>query len=443
MNPPEAPSKLNAPLSRLEETFGISHQGAIGAACFIALVIVAAVFFFIHSAPPTHLTITAGPEGSIFYTTAQKYAAILKRQGVTLRVLSSHGSLENLQRLNDPSAKVDIGFVQDGVTSEEYPNLMSLGSVSYQPLLVFYRGTTAVDTLAALAGKRVVIGSQGSGTRQIALTLLEANGIRPDGATTLLDWDPQRSSQALLNGQVDAVFLMGEDASIAILRGLLTAPGVHLLSFSQQEAYARRFNWLSTLKMPEGAIDLAKDVPPRDVYLVGPTIELVARKKLHPALSDLILGAAQEIHGRPSLFQKKGEFPAPMEHGFRLSDDALRYYRSGKSFLYHHLPFWLASVVSRILVVIIPAIVVILPTLRLLPVAYRWRMRGRLLRWYRALLALEKDLFTHPEGDRAPLLKRLEEIEQAVNQLRLPASFADQFYSLRQHVDFVRAKITA
>src|SRR5262249_38008230 len=155
--------------------------------------------------------------------------------------------------------------------------------------------------------------------------------------------EPRESAKALFEGSIDAVFLMGEDASTATLRELLRAADIHLYSFKQAAAYIRRFGYLSVLQLPEGSLDFGKNIPHQDVYLLGPTVELVARRHLDPALLDLLLDAAREVHGRASLLQKKGEFPAPLEHDFKISPEALRYYKSGKSFFYRFLPFWLAS----------------------------------------------------------------------------------------------------
>ena len=420
------------------EIFGVSRAMTIAAILFAVLVVAGAVFLFVTSAPPGTITITSGPGGSIFNTNAFRYARILARYGVKLNVLTSQGSLENLNRLCDPSLRVDVGFVQGGMTNGASGKLVSLGSISHQPLLVFYRGAP-VELLSGLTGKRIAVGPVGSGTRSLALSLLDANGIKPGGATTLLDWEPKQASKALLDGTVDAVFLMGEDASLAVISGLMRAPDIHLLNFRQAAAYTRRFSYLSVIEFPQGVIDFGKNIPAQDVELVGPTVDLIARENLHPALSDLLLGAARELHGNATLLQRKGEFPAPLEHDIRLSPDAVRFYKSGKGFFYRFLPFWLASLTSRIVVVFVPTIVVLIPLLRSIPFVYRWRMRTRIYRWYRALLSLERALFGESDPvKREQLLKRLDEIEKAVNRMKVPASFADQFYSLRGHIGFVR-----
>jgi hypothetical protein len=141
------------------------------------------------------------------------------------------------------------------------------------------------------------------------------------------------------------------------------------------------------------------------------------------------------------LTRRWGEFPAPLEHDFPISSEASRFYKSGKGFLYRHLPFWIASLVNRILVVIVPAIVLLIPALRLIPTLLQLRVKLRLYRWYRALLLLDKELLANSPGNREEFLKRIDDIEAAVNKMKVPASFADQFYGLRGHINFVRQRL--
>jgi hypothetical protein len=434
---------ISQALSTFTETFGLSRAAAIGVMAVTSALTIVAVFYFIHSAPPRTLIITTGPAGSTFQRNAERYRDILSSNGVTLRILTSQGSMENLQRLADPGFRVDIGFVQAGQTNGGGgAGLFSLGSVAYQPLMIFYRSSTPVNLLSDLAGKRLAIGPPGSGTRTLALLLLGTNGIVPGGATTLLEVDTQEGAKAFLDGKADAVFLMGDSASSQTMRTLLRSPGVQLFSFAQADAYTRRFAFLNKLQLPRGAIDLGKDIPSHDVTLIGPTVELVARANLHPALSDLLLEAAETVHGNATLLQRRGEFPAPLEQEFKISPDAGRYYKSGKKFLYRSLPFWLASLMNRVLVVFIPLVLVLIPSLRLLPTAYKWRIQLRIYRWYRGLLRVERDLFGEmTAAKREELQQRLDQIEASVNQMRVPASFAGQFYGLREHIGFVRERL--
>jgi hypothetical protein len=331
--------------------------------------------------------------------------------------------------------------VTNGVKTDQ---LVSLGSVAYEPLLVFYRSATPIELLSELNGKRLVIGPEGSGPRSLASALLAANGIEPGGATAFLDLDAEDATKALLAGRVDAVFLMGDSASTQNMRELLRTADVRLFDFTQADGYARRIHYLNKVELPQGAVDFGKNIPAHDVRLVAPTVELIARADLHPALVDLLLEAAREVHGNATLLQRRGEFPSPLEVDLHLSDEARRYYTSGKSFLYRSLPFWLASRVNRILVAFVPMLFVLVPGLRLIPTVYRWQIRLRIYRSYRALLSVERGAFANPTSqNREELLTRLGHIEKTVNKMKVPASFADQFYVLRQNIIFVRNKLTA
>ena len=425
------------------ETMGMGKTATISALILIALVAVLIIFLFIRSAPPKTIIMTSGDDDSMFYKIADKYAKVLARNGVKLKIIKSEGSLENLQRLSNPSYRVDVGFVQAGLANgQKLDKLVSLGSVAYEPLFIFYRGTKPVELLSQFKGKKLAIGPDGSGTNYLAKALLSMNEIEPGGSTKLLAMDDEEAAQDLLNGKVDAVFFMGDSASSQLMRKLLHDPGIQLVNFTQADAYTRRIGYLNKLVLPQGAIDFGENMPDHDVHLIAPSVELIARNDLHPALSDLLLEAAKEIHGRATLFQGRGEFPVPLEHEFRISDDASRFYKSGKSFLYRYFPFWMASLINRILVVFLPIVLILIPGLRVIPAIYQWGTKMRIYRWYRQLLALEQDMIDRMDTSKQKeLLARLDQIEQAVNNMKVSASFANQFYVLRGHVGFVRARL--
>jgi hypothetical protein len=226
------------------------------------------------------------------------------------------------------------------------------------------------------------------------------------------------------------------------MRELIHTANVRLFDFVQGDGYVRRFRYLTKIELPPGSLDLGKNTPAQTMTMVAPTVELLARPGLHPALSDLLIQAAQEVHGRATLLQKAGEFPAPLEHEYQLSEDAMRYYKSGKTFAYRHLPFWLASLVDRVAIVLVPLAVLLIPGLRIVPWLYKWRINQRIYRRYGELMALERAAFGQTTAEqRAELLKRLDEIEKRIVTVKLPASFADQLYVLRQHLHFVRNQI--
>src|SRR6185503_1922581 len=382
--------RINWPLniSRISwRDFAVS----LGPVFLLGLAAIGIAFWFVRPAPPDTITITTGPEGSQFRNSAERYRKILARSGVTLEIVPSNGALENLKRLTDPDVDVDVGFVQGGLAADhKIDDLVSLGSVFYQPVAVFYRSAKPFDRLSALKGMRVAIGPEGSGARSLALTLLKANGIEPGGSTKLLNLAGEAAVKAMLSHEIDAAFLMGDAATAGAFRRLSGVPGIRQFDFAQADAYLRRFRFLSKIVLPPGSIDLGRNLPEKPLTLIATTVELVARAGLHPALSDLLIETAREVHGRGNLLQSAGEFPAPLEHEYHISDEAARYYKSGKGFLYRYLPFWLASLADRTWVVVVPLLVLLIPGLRIVPTVYDWRIRTRIYRRYGELMALER-----------------------------------------------------
>ncbi|HVU52872.1 MAG TPA: TAXI family TRAP transporter solute-binding subunit [Polyangia bacterium] len=423
----------------------ISWRDVLTVGLPVALVIVAAFTFaskLMQSAPPSHIRMISGSPGSTYRALAERYKKIIEGHGVKVEIVASEGALDNLERLADPKANIDVGFVQGGLTDGvDISRLVSLGTVFTQPVMVYYRLPQAIDRLGELRGKRIAIGAVGSGTHALALKLLKANDM-DEKAATLTDDHGEDAARLLRDGKLDAAFLMGDSATPQVMRGLREAPGVRLLSFRQAEGYVRRLKFLTHLTLPEGAMDLGKNYPSEDVSLVGPAVELVARKDLHPAVSDLLIAAAREIHSGPGMYRKAGEFPAPLEHDFPISADAERYYKSGGQFLYKRLPFWLASLVDRVLVVVLPLLVIVVPATRAAPSLYRWRVRSRIYRWYGALMAIEREMtLARTDDDRRAIARKLDDIQHAVEEIKTPLSFADQLYVLRDHVAMVRRRL--
>lgn len=422
----------------------------LGPILLISAAAIALGLYFVRPAPPRTLTMSGGPKGSTFESDAERYRAILAESGIKLKIMPSAGSLQNLDRLTDPHSHVDIALVQSGMTETEAArqgvrteNLVSLGSMFYQPLTVFYRARRPISRLSQLAGKRIAIGTEGSGTRLLALALLQANGIVPQGQTQLLPLDGEAARQALVNGQADAIFLTGDSAPPATIRAMLHTRGVRMFTFPQADAYVRRFPYLHKLEIPAGAFDLGANLPAKPLALLAPAVELIAHSDLHPALCDLLIEAAQQVHGRANLLQDAHEFPSTYTYTYPLDSEAERYYKSGdRSLAYRYLPFWLASLVSRIAVVLVPILVILIPGLRYLPNLYAWRVNSRIHRRYGELMALERESLERltPER-RAALLERLDEIERSVILRKIPGSHAEQLFQLREHIRFVRRNL--
>src|SRR5512136_47452 len=357
----------------------------IASALLTALISIVVAYYL---TPPDTLTMSTGFERGTYANFGERYKKILAREKVHLELLPSSGSVENLKRLGDASLRVDAGFVQDGTSSpSETKNLVSLGAICYSPLWVFYQSQETWDDLSRLRGKKIAIGPEGSGARKFSLDLLKASGAA-EPPTLLLDIPSGAASKALLDGSLDVVMIIGTEDN-ELVGELLYSEKIKLMSFKHAEAYTRLFPALSHIILPEGILNLSEKVPPQDIHLVATTTSLIVRESMHSALQYLLLDAAMEIHSRASWLNKRGEFPSPKELDFPLSNSAERFYKKGRPFLLDYLPFWVAVLVDRLVIILVPVAFALIPLLRGIPWLYAWRNRRRFSRWYEELKSLE------------------------------------------------------
>lgn len=423
----------------------ISRRGLlvmIVSVLLIALISIAIVNRFVLPAPPNTLVMTTGFEGGAYSNFGERYRQILAREKIHLELIPSSGSVENLRRLSDNSFRVDAGFVQAGAGSTpEAKNLVSLGAICYSSLWVFYRNRETLDDLSKLKGKRIAIGPEGSGVRKFSIDLLRA-GNAAEPPTLLLDLSSAAARKALLEGSVDAVMIFSTEDN-AIVQELLHSEKVKLMNFKVAEAYTRLFPALSHVILPEGILDLSKDMPPKDIHLLAATTSLVVRENLHPALVYLLLDAAVEIHGGAGWVNRRGEFPSPRELDFPSSKYAERFYKSGRPFLLDYLPFWVAASMDRMILILVPIAIILLPVIGNIPHVYGWRNRRKFYRWYGELKNLELEVTENSESEKMVEYQgRLDQIEASINKIRIPLAFFGEVYKLKEHVDLVRGKLT-
>jgi hypothetical protein len=310
----------------------------------------------------------------------------------------------------------------------------------YEPVWVFYRSPTQVSQIIGLNGKRIAVGEEGSGTRAVAELLLKENGIRRS-PTVLSSLGGRDASNALLKREVDAAFFIASPRSPTV-QGLLTESQIKVMDFRRAEAYTRRHRHLFSLTFPQAVIDLQKNVPPHDTTLIATTANLVVGMDFHPALVDLVLTAAKEIHGAPGLFEDQDEFPSPRYSEFPLSEEAERFYRRGPSFLRRVLPFWAATFVDRMIILLIPLVALLWPLFKVVPPTYRWRMRAKIYRWYKHVKVVDLGLRDEQSPERLKtLMAELDRIEGEVNKITTPLAYASQLYDLRLHIELLRERL--
>jgi TRAP-type uncharacterized transport system substrate-binding protein len=393
---------------------------------------------------PRRIVLASGVATASYHLDAQQYIKILEREHVTVIEKLTGGAGENAALLLDPRSGVDVAFMEGGVfPRKDRDKVMMLAALRYEPVWVFYRGDETVTRLEQLRYRRIAVGSPGNGGRVIVEPMLEASNVTQYN-TRLLSIGGNEALRALRAGDVDAAIMVGATRSPIIWQALHD-DSLKLMSYADADAYARRFPFLTTLTLPAATIDMAyRRIPPETVRLVATKAMLVARPDLPPAIANLLLDAARDLHSEHGYFEGAEEFPSIAAVDLPVSSDAERHFRFGPSFLHRHMPYWVATFLERMLVVVLPIVVIFVPLFNLLPQFLRWRVRSRIFRWYGELKLLEQEI-ERSRGD-LPIerwLSDLERIERAAGQIRTPASFASESYTLREHIALVRRAIVA
>jgi uncharacterized protein len=445
---------LRSTMNRIRKFTNFSVRDFVASAAPTILVIAGiclVAYLIVDPAPPRKVVLGTGQDNSAYDVFGKKYAAALKRDGIAVTLQPSHGSRENLRLLKE--GKVDIAFMQSGTTDEaaaERDGLVSLGSLFTEPVWLFLRerpGNEAITQLTQLRGLKINIGAKGSGAPRLFRQILDVNGVTP-GELHVSQLDNTPATVELLEGRIDGmVFAAAPDDPL--IQMLLQTPGITLFDFTQAEAYTRRLPFLTHVTLPRGIVDLGRDLPARDYHLIAPTATLVAREDLHPALIELFVQAAAKIHGGAGWFSQQGQFPSARYTEIPVADEAAKFYKDGAPFLQRYMSFWLANFLDRMWVLVVALGALILPLSKVVPPLYVWRIRSRIYRWYGQLRAVEQALEEVPRDAPAPQrtqvgraqLARLNDIEDRVNQVSVPLSFADDLYGLRSHIQFVRQRI--
>jgi TRAP-type uncharacterized transport system substrate-binding protein len=430
----------------LENLALLSRRSRFGVAVVILALISAAAWtlgHFLQPAAPRHIALASGLEEGLFHQYAKRYIEILARSGVTVEERMTAGAGDNLRLLEDPHSGVDIGFTQGGIAKfPEANEVVMLSNLYYVPMWIFYRDTGTFNHVNELRNHRVAVGAEGSGTRSLVEPMFALNNLTTDN-TTMVPLGNDAALRALKSGEVDAaVFVDG--AQNQAIWAALHDPHLRLMSYGHADAYPRLLPYIKKMTLPSGAIDVAHDIPEKDVALVGTKTMLAARDGLHPALIELLVDAAHEIHGGQGLFEEAGEFPGTTRVDLRISTDADQHKRFGPSFLYRFLPFWLATLVERAIIILVPLAAVLLPLFHYLPQLLRWRVRSRVYRWYGELALLERDVTSRTGAlPTEKWLTDLERIERAVARLHTPSGYASEAYTLREHIALVRRAVVA
>lgn len=437
------PRPVKAALLAVWDLFTSASPLLIAGAALIWL-----AYWWLDPMPPKQLTLVTGPEQSAYADMGEQYASLLRRHGISVNILHTEGSADNLRRLQ--SGEADAGFVQGGSSTtppdEDAQELLTLGNLFVEPVWLFYRSASAaaiapsgrLNSLNQLASLRINAGTAGSGVPPLLNALLDMHRMDPKKMhISHLEQTP--ATVQLLQGKLDAV-VFASAPQAPMVQMLLQTPGIRLMDFPQNEAYARRLPFITPVTLPRGVVDLARNVPAQDVHLIATTTSMLVREGLHPGLRQLLAQAAVQTHGQSGWFNRAREFPNASNSEFPLAPEAERTLKNGVPTLQRYIPFTLANLVERMWLAMGIIIAVLLPLGKIAPPLYAYRVRSRVFRWYGQLRDIEARF--EADASSAPeLLLELGAIETRVGKVILPLSYADELYALRNHIGLVRQRL--
>ncbi|MFO1415043.1 MAG: TAXI family TRAP transporter solute-binding subunit [Burkholderiales bacterium] len=411
----------------------------------LSLALVAAAAFGVWHAQskiPRSFVLASGVVDGSYHADAAAYARVLQRDGITVVERMTRGAGENAELLRDPKSGVQVAFLEGGVVPPDARDgIVMVAALRYEPVWVFYRGDETPHRLEDLRYKRIAMGNAGNGGRVIVGPMLEASNVTIANSK-LVSMPSAAALKALQQGTIDVAIMVGATRSPVIWQALHDE-NVKLMSMDDAEPYARRFPFLTRLTLPAGTIDMSyRRIPAHDTTLVATKAMLAARSDFPGVLIAPLYDAARDLHSQQGFFEAAKEFPNTTPLDLPVSEDAGRHERFGASFLHRHLPFWLATLLEQLIVVVLPLLVVVVPLVNLLPRLLHWRARSRIYRWYGELKLLERDV--ERRQGKLPVeswLAHLERIERAAVRIRTSASVASEAYTLREHINLVRDAI--
>jgi TRAP transporter TAXI family solute receptor len=394
---------------------------------------------YVGAPPPKFVRIATGAKNGAYYAFAQRYASLLKRDGISLEVVPTAGSVENFELLK--KGEVSLALVQGGsATAEDKERLQSLGTLFLEPVWIFTQKQRNIERLAALKGKRVAVGAAGSGTYLLATQLLSATGITESNAK-MIRADSAQAIVSLSQDKIDAAFVVTSPEA-PIIRSLLTEATIELLNFDRAPAYSHLFPFLTPVTLNEGVLNLQQNIPSHDTTLVAASANLAARTDLNPSLIPALLKAVASVHQAGGVLEQRRQFPSIDYVDLPLNEDARRYITEGPSFLFRWLPYGTAVLLDRLKILVLPFLALLIPLFRIAPPIYVWRVRSKIYRWYAAVREIDMMMQEASRaGDAKLILKRLQELEREVASVSVPLSYAGELYHLRLHIGFLQERL--
>ncbi|GGD32105.1 hypothetical protein GCM10012288_02550 [Malaciobacter pacificus] len=408
----------------------------------LLMIIIGVILFyitaqFIQPSPKKEITIATGSKSGQYYETALKYKELLEKEKVKVNIINTSGSIENLELIQ--SNKVDIAFVQNG-SIKNSSNIEALASVYNEPLWIFYnKKLHDVEYIKDLNGKKISIGEAKSGTEDLSLEVLKTNGINNENSK-LLNLNTIEAKEALISGKIDAMFLV-TSSNNKILKELLQNKDINLFSFRRANAYSKKFTYLNSVNLYEGTVNLHKNLPNEDKRLLATTALLVTHNEFSDELIRIFIKKVKEAHSQKGMFEKENEFPTLSGITIPINEEAQRYFTHGDTWLEKIFPYWIASNLDRLKILLIPLITLMIPIFKGIFPLYRWSIRSKIYRWYDELQALDLSLEGLSKEELKDKLNDLEKLKKEIkDETKVPLAYMGEYYDLIMHIELIISK---
>ena len=394
-------------------------------------------------AAPDKITLLTGPEGSGYHELGKRYAAYLDNRGLEAEVQITDGGFDNVKRLA-AGADDTVAFAPSDIEhvvgdSVDTSHLVSLGSVAYEPLWLFYRSELEIRRIPDLAGLRVAAGAKGTVVHYVARFLFDLNGIsdqveiQPSEGQT-----PRTVAKALIDGQIDAAFAMGGPTSPAI-KDLLVDEDLGVLSFERADAYQALDPGITKLVAPQGIFDFADNLPPEDLVLLSATTNLVTLDTFYPGAVPLLIRAAADVHDRQRIVTAGESFPNAQNVSLPLKRAADRYYDQGEKGLSKFLPYKVTRWLNHLGFVVLPLLALAVVLVKIVPLIIKIWISIKLTGFFKRLEEVEK---SHAAGgDRPTLLAELDALDRASATIFVPRSSLPNYIDFRQFLHDMRERV--
>lgn len=399
------------------------------------------IWFVANPLWPSRVDFAAGQAGSSYRVLAEQYAGYFRAAGINLVINEKTTGLDDgLRLIDDDTSPISAGFLTAGSRRElRYSDLVSLGSIQYSPVWLFYRGEDVADE-SDYASRRVAVGLDGTVTQQIFRQILQVRGISFEGRENFVKLPHSEAAHQLQSGEIDAMVIVdGYDAPT--VQSLLATPGIRLLNLDLAEAYVRQLPYLTRLVIPRGSLDLKAVKPSRDINLLASSVTLLVEKDTHPVVQWIFLMASRAIsQQRTHFFVERDFFPAYLDQSIPLSEIAARYYKDGLPWLAGYMPLRFAVVLDQIWLYLLAFFAVIIPLWGIFPALrdfYQTRLIEAAYEDLRGLEASIKCCSTMVELDN--LSDQLDALQKRIeNDIVFEQNLPQRYALLATHLRYVR-----